>query len=187
MEEQRKERERQERIDKERAEERRREAVERQQAIEREKASRELAERQKKDEQDRLEKAKEQQRALERERARQESRRRKKDVIGAVAGVVGVLAFLSDSRLKENITLLPYSEYETIGLHSFSWVWSKAAEGLGKSGCDQGLIAQDVEKLYPWAVGTGPDGYKRVNYKALIQMMSLNSGSRRNEARSQSQ
>ncbi|XP_068719101.1 uncharacterized protein [Montipora capricornis] len=186
LEEQRKERERQERINEERAKKRLREAVERQQAIEREKAAKELAERQNKDEQKRLEKAKEQQRALEREQARQRSRRRReRDFIGAVAGVAG-LAFLSDSRLKENITLLPYSEYETIGLHSFSWVWSKAAEGLGKSGCDQGLIAQDVEKLYPWAVGTGPDGYKRVNYKALIQMMSLNSGSRRSESRSQS-
>ncbi|XP_068700829.1 uncharacterized protein [Montipora foliosa] len=186
LEEQRKERERQERINEERAKKRLREAVERQQAIEREKAAKELAERQNNDEQDRLEKAKEQQRALEREQARQRSRRRReRDFIGAVAGVAG-LAFLSDSRLKENITLLPYSEYETIGLHSFSWVWSKAAEGLGKSGCDQGLIAQDVEKLYPWAVGTGPDGYKRVNYKALIQMMSLNSGSRRSESRSQS-
>ena len=187
LEEQRKERERQKRIDEEREKDRHREAVERLQAIERQKAARKLEEKMKKDEKDRLEKAKEQQRALRKERARQRSRRRRgRDIIGAAIGGAGLVVLFSDSRLKENITLMPYSEYATIGLHSFSWVWSKAAEGLCKSGRAQGLIAPDVEKLYPWAVGTGHDGYKRVNYKALTQMMSFKSGSRRREARSQS-
>ena len=87
-----------------------------------------------------MEKTKEQQRALERELARQRSRRRqKRDIIGAAVGGAGLAVLISDSRLKESITSLPYSEYETIGLHSFSWMWSKAAEGLFKIGCDQGL------------------------------------------------
>lgn len=72
-----------------------------------------------------MEETKEQQRALERERARQNSRRRRgRDFIGAVVGGGALMALFSDSRLKENITLLPYSEYETIGLQSFSWMWS---------------------------------------------------------------
>ena len=187
LEEQRKERERQKGIEEERGKERHRGAFKCQQTIEREKAARKLEEKKKKDVKHRLGKAKEQQRTLERELERQRSRRRqKRDIIGAAIGGAGLAVLISDSRLKESITSLPYSEYETIGLHSFSWMWSKAAEGLGKIGCDQGLIAQDVEKLYPWAVGSGHDGYKRVNYKALIQMMSFKSGSRRREARSQS-
>lgn len=134
-----------------------------------------------------MEKAKEQQRALRKELARQRSRRRRgRDIIGAAIGGAGLAVLFSDSQLKQNIATMPYSEYATIGLHSFSWVWSKAAEGLCKSGRAQGLIAQDVEKLYPWAVGTGHDGYKRVNYKALTQMMSFKSGSRGREVRSQS-
>jgi hypothetical protein len=75
--------------------------------------------------------------------------------------------FFSDVKLKENITLLNNSEYETIGLRGVGWVWNKEAERLGLSGRGSGVVAQEVELLYPWAVTEGHDGYKRVNYFAL--------------------
>ncbi|XP_031562859.1 uncharacterized protein LOC116298501 [Actinia tenebrosa] len=75
--------------------------------------------------------------------------------------------FLSDAQLKENITVLYNSEYETIGLRGVEWVWNKEAERLGLSGKESGVVAQEVELLYPWAVTEGHDGYQQVNYLAL--------------------
>ena len=100
--------------------------------------------------------------------------KRRKDILGGVIGGAVLFGVLSDSRLKEDITILPYSEFKQIGLQGYSWRWSgKAAEQLGKRGQDYGVIAQEVEKLYPWAVVTGEDGYKRVNYTALKQLVLL--------------
>lgn len=67
---------------------------------------------------------------------------------------------------------MPHSEFEEIGLQSYSWVWSKKAVAeLGIRGIEHGVIAQEVEKLYPWAVVMGDEGYKKVNYAALKQLV----------------
>lgn len=84
-----------------------------------------------------------------------------------VAGVLGAVNLLSDLRLKENVTTVAHSEYDTIGLREVTWVWNKDAERLGLNGEAHGLIAQEVEELYPWAVLRGHDGYLRVNYVML--------------------
>ena len=42
-----------------------------------------------------------------------------------------------------------------------------AAERLGLSGKGSGVIAQEVELLYPWALTEGYDKYKRVDHSAL--------------------
>ena len=70
---------------------------------------------------------------------------------------------------------MPHSEFEEIGLQGYIWVWSrKAVEELGQSAVvEHGVIAQEVENLYPWAVVTGDDGYKRVNYATLEQLVLL--------------
>lgn len=80
--------------------------------------------------------------------------------------------FFSDQRLKQNITILPHSEYDIVNLTGVGWKWNKAAQnkfGLGDAG--RGVIAQEVEKVYPWAVMTRRDGYKQVNYKMLGSMI----------------
>lgn len=82
-----------------------------------------------------------------------------------VAAAIGYC--FSDVQLKENITVLNNSIYETIGLRGVQWVWNQEAERLGLSGIEAGVVAQEVELLYPWAVTEGYDGYKRVNYLAL--------------------
>ena len=38
-------------------------------------------------------------------------------------------------------------------------------------GKSNGVIAQEVEKLYPWIVVTGDDGYKRVYYEVLEELI----------------
>ena len=81
---------------------------------------------------------------------------------------------LSDEDLKHNITTLPHSEYNDIGLRGVCWNWNESAKksfGLTGAGC--GVIAQEVRMLYPWAVLEGKDGYLRVQYDMLREMVYL--------------
>jgi Chaperone of endosialidase len=48
---------------------------------------------------------------------------------------------------------------------SFEWGENAAPE---HTGADLGVIAQEVEEVFPELVHTGPDGYKTVNYLGLI-------------------
>jgi hypothetical protein len=73
-----------------------------------------------------------------------------------MAGAIGGGAKFSDRRLKSNIKYLARTdtglnvyEYEIFGRH------------------EVGVMADEVEKVFPEAVTTGPDGYKRVNYHML--------------------
>ncbi|XP_022795966.1 guanylate-binding protein 1-like [Stylophora pistillata] len=144
------------------------EVVHKRKRLEAERAERVKAEEQLKILEERLNQLKEVQ------RQRETASKRRKDILGSVLGGAVLFGILSDSRLKENITILQYSEFKQIGLQGYSWRWSrKAAEQLGKRGQDHGVIAQEVEKQYPWAVATGEDGYKRVNYTALRQLLML--------------
>ena len=144
------------------------EVIHREERLVTERAERMKAERQREILEERLNQIREAQRQHETES------KRRKDILGGAIGGAVLFGVLSDSRLKENITILPYSEFKQIGLQGYSWRWSrKAAEQLGKRGQDYGVIAQEVEKLYPWAVVTGEDGYKRVNYTALKQLVLL--------------
>ena len=73
-------------------------------------------------------------------------------IIGGIAGAAGyacLATLLSDVQLKESVTVLNNSEYETIGLCGVEWVWNQDAERLGPSGKGSGVVAQDVELLYP--------------------------------------
>ena len=80
----------------------------------------------------------------------------------------------SDKDLKNNVTVLPSSEYNGIGLRGVCWEWNKDAKkffGLTGKGC--GVIAQEVKMLYPWAVIDGKDGYLRVQYEMLREMINV--------------
>ena len=141
--------------------------------LEKERIERERAEEQRRIQEENVRRAQEETRRLEAVVAARRSReKKKKNVIKAVLGGAAVLGIFSDSRLKENITAMPHSEFEEIGLQSYSWVWSKKAVAkLGIRGIEHGVIAQEVEKLYPWAVVMGDEGYKKVNYAALKQLV----------------
>ena len=173
LEEQRRRQDEEERKEREREAERRRIALERERRLQEEQRERERAEEQVRIQQENLRRAEEERRRLEAAAAKQRSRdRERRDIVNTVLGVGAVLAALSDSRLKENITAIPLTEFEEIGLQGYSWVWSeKAAEELGMRGIEHGVIAQEVEKLYPWVVVTGNDGYKRVHYGALKELV----------------
>ena len=64
----------------------------------------------------------------------------------------------SDLRLKHNLKLVGKTVY---GLPLYDFEYN------GKRGTYEGVMAQDVLKVKPEAVSTGPDGYYMVNYKML--------------------
>ena len=73
----------------------------------------------------------------------------------------------SDLRLKTNIQIVASSKYNVLGLRGVRWTWNDKANQLGLYGEAQGVIAQEVELLYPDAVVTTPSGYKAVRYDWL--------------------
>lgn len=135
----------------------------------REKREREDTERQKKEEEDR--------RREEEKRRRNQEEENKWEPYWTYAKYVAT-AFIgymfSDQNLKNNVTILLHSEYKDIGLRGVCWKWNEDAKksfGLTGEGC--GVIAQEVRKLYPWTVLQGKDGYLRVQYDMLREMIHL--------------
>jgi hypothetical protein len=55
-------------------------------------------------------------------------------------------------------------------IRGVTWTWNEQAGPLGKEpgSADAGVIAQEVEAVYPELVETSPEGYKRVNYTGLV-------------------
>lgn len=83
-----------------------------------------------------------------------------------VSGSVRATSFIydSDERLKANVNPIPYSLNKILGLEGVYFNWKNKSD----SSRQVGLIAQDVEKVMPELVYTGPDGYKGVNYAAIV-------------------
>jgi len=52
-------------------------------------------------------------------------------------------------------------------LRGVTFEWSEDAQSA-RRGRDMGVIAQEVEEVFPELVSTDDDGYKRVNYAGLI-------------------
>ena len=97
---------------------------------------------------------------------------------GAIlTGLHALANAFSDERLKTNIRAMPRSQYQSIGLREVSWEWNEVAQKtFGLRGEGRGVIAQEVKKLYPWAVTDGEDGYLRVNYAILHVMAKVYKG-----------
>ena len=70
----------------------------------------------------------------------------------------------SDRRLKKNIKSVDKNLDKLTRLQGVSYQW-KNKEFLGKQ---MGLIAQDVEKIFPEAVTIGENGYKVLSYSSLM-------------------
>ncbi|MCD9855155.1 tail fiber domain-containing protein [Epilithonimonas sp. JDS] len=80
----------------------------------------------------------------------------------------------SDRRFKKNIELIDQPTVRLQQLNGYTYSWKDKKEfpdqtlGQGK---DIGVIAQEVEKVLPDAVITNKEGYKSVNYNALIPLL----------------
>ena len=53
-------------------------------------------------------------------------------------------------------------------LRGVSWEWREDAPEEAKEQPGLGVIAQEVEKVFPELVETTPEGLKKVNYEGLI-------------------
>lgn len=70
----------------------------------------------------------------------------------------------SDARLKKNVNDLPLELDNLLQLRPVSYEWIDPKRGAGEK---VGLIAQEVEKIYPQVVDTNGDGFKSINYDYL--------------------
>lgn len=77
---------------------------------------------------------------------------------------LGATVASSDRRLKKNI-----QHIDTVnGVKFYTWEWNEIADQIGVSGDrNVGVIAQELEAIYPELVIEGSDGYLRVNYGGL--------------------
>jgi hypothetical protein len=53
-------------------------------------------------------------------------------------------------------------------LRGVTWEWREEAPAEAKQQPGMGVIAQDVERVFPQLVETDEQGYKRVDYNGLI-------------------
>ena len=86
---------------------------------------------------------------------------------------LGAAALLSDRRAKKDIKdlgeLIP-----GIHLYEFSYLWSKYRH--------KGVMADEIEPVFPQAVHKGQDGYSRVDYSAVMRMLPSPEGAKLREA-----
>lgn len=77
-------------------------------------------------------------------------------LVGA-ASTAASLGLFSDPRLKENIVKVGELE-DGLGVYEYDYIWGEHS---------QGVMADEVENLRPWAMGPTLGGFKTVNYAAL--------------------
>ena len=121
---------------------------------------------------------KEEKRRLEEEKKRREEKENWWEYAKSAAKYLTPLLagayFFSDEDLKDNVTTLSCSEFNDIGLRGVCWKWNENAQKtFGLTGEDCGVIAQEVKVLYPWAVTERTDGYLRVNYGILHEIINV--------------
>lgn len=78
----------------------------------------------------------------------------------------GSVSCLSDMRLKENIVGLEGALDKIIALRGVEFDWNAKSHTPGLHG--MGLIAQEVQQVFPTAVSTDFEGYKKLDYGALV-------------------
>jgi hypothetical protein len=79
----------------------------------------------------------------------------------------------SDQRLKQHVRPIGSALASVLALRGVRYEWNTlGVQHGGKARAEQvGVIAQEVEKVFPELVSTGPDGYKAVNYAQLTPVL----------------
>ena len=79
---------------------------------------------------------------------------------------LGGAALMSDIRAKENIKAIGVMD-NGLTLYSFEYIDEVKSHPLAGEGIHVGVMAQEVEQVFPYAVRTLDDGYKVVDYGLL--------------------
>ena len=80
----------------------------------------------------------------------------------------GTITQTSDARYKTNVTSLSGSLENTLALRGVSYNWIDQDRG---SDIQIGVIAQEVEEIYPEFVHTDNEGMKSVNYSQMVAVL----------------
>jgi hypothetical protein len=89
------------------------------------------------------------------------------EMLGTAVGIGTGIALKSDRRLKENIELVGRDERTMLPLYEFEYKGGDGRRFLG-------VMADDVEKVFPQAVIEMSNGYKAVDYDLLgIEMVEV--------------
>lgn len=82
--------------------------------------------------------------------------------------VNGVFTLTSDARLKKNVNPLenPMQKILTLDAKTYNWIDETKSQTT-----QFGMLAQEVEKIYPELVETNVTGYKSVNYIGLVPVL----------------
>lgn len=83
----------------------------------------------------------------------------------------GSWSVASDQRLKKNIRPLSGALEKLLALHGVTFEYIEPARIQELSGERMGLVAQEVEKVFPDWVETGTDGFKRVTVRGMEALM----------------
>jgi hypothetical protein len=84
--------------------------------------------------------------------------------------VTGIFSNPSDERLKKNVKPIDGALGQLLKLRGVTFEW-KDPDSYGGAGTQQGFIAQEVEKVFPHWVTTGPDGFKTLSTRGLEPML----------------
>jgi hypothetical protein len=87
-----------------------------------------------------------------------------------IAGDIKAFA-TSDERLKQNVIPIqcPLDKIKKLGGYTFEWIPQKDIHS--NTGTDVGVLAQEVENVFPDVVTTRSNGYKAVKYQKLIPLL----------------
>lgn len=89
---------------------------------------------------------------------------------GTISAGGDIVAFASsDKRLKDNLTKIEASLEKVSKLNGYSFDWNDNQQSY--SGHDYGVVAQEVEAIFPELVRTRDNGYKAVKYEKLIPVL----------------
>ena len=91
--------------------------------------------------------------------------------IRASGGITGQIHDTSDLRLKRDILPLQNALAKLLRLRGVVFHWKEPEKMGGHAGPQMGLIAQEVEEVFPEWIKEGPDGYKLVGkrgFEALV-------------------
>lgn len=93
---------------------------------------------------------------------------RRQQTLSTLTTLVGIAAMFSDERLKDHIVEIKAPVELVRQLRGVTWDWLEDIPG----GANAGVIAQEVESVFPQAVVTLPkSGAKVVNYAALTGLL----------------
>ncbi|MDW3209909.1 MAG: tail fiber domain-containing protein [Reichenbachiella sp.] len=80
----------------------------------------------------------------------------------------------SDARFKKNVKSIDNALAKTQQLNGYTYNWNKLAEkqkGIKNKEEQVGVLAQELEAVFPQLVKTDDEGYKSVNYAALTAVL----------------